>query len=228
MNNQSRPNRPRRRSGGILPFIIFAVIIPIALLASATFYQLAVKVPETTIASSCEKHRDRYLRAVKAMANDCLDAHEYAASAAHLEPTGSLSEESIAKILGLIEDKTSIRTDGTLETKTKDNDIPLTVNGDKIKVKNYTLRVSPNGAIKGVWPGYNSEQETNIVVGGQKRTLEELATISMIADSADVENFSRIDIAGKKSNILWIALFAYCLIEIIAFIAIGLMKRAND
>jgi hypothetical protein len=227
MNNQNRPRRPRR-SGGILPFIIFAVIIPIALLTSATFYQATVKVPEATIASSCEKHSDRYLRAVKAMTNDCLDAHEYASNAAHLEPTGSLPEELIAKILGLIEDKTSIRTDGTLETKTKDNDIPLTVNSDKIKVKNYTLRISPNGAIKGVWPGYNSEQETNIVVGGQKRTLEELATISMIADNADVENFSRIDIAGKKSNILWIMFFAYCTAEIIAFIAIGLAKRAND
>ena len=214
--------------GGFKAFaIIFALIVPAILGICALIEYHSIKTPEVTTASYCESSQYRYLRVINSKIDDFIEADATAAEMAHFEPTGNPETRQIANILGLDSEKTEILKNGTLLTYAK-NGVKMTVSGNIIRIDGkYDLKLGSNGSLGNYWSGYNAEHESTIVVGGQKRSHEELATIAMVADSIDKagDSYSYVNINGVTHGIWWTIFCIYLLIDIILSLVIMVIRR---
>lgn len=206
------------------------VFIPLFLGMLAVVELLTTTVPDETTASFIDHASDRYLDIVSNRYGNFHAAQVIAHEAAGNEAIEEYDTDSIATILGLNPEKTCVRKNGVFET-TLDNGEVMTVSEKSICIDWVYLRLYPNGYITNVWKGYNNENETGIVLGGKKRTIEELATIAMVAHQAQdaKDGYHWVDMNGSKVGILCRIFAGYIILElgvlIVAFALSGSPRK---
>ncbi len=221
-------NRARNRELAAVLAALFLLIVPLILGGLALAEKEVAKTPDITTEAvvkagyqtALQEATERYTLAIK--------AEELSAEAAQLAPTGSLTTDQLCSILGIDADKTEVLNNGVLESalKTASGEVRMTIKGNVVRLDGNAIKLKPNGGIEKIWGGYNSQHDTDVVIGNQKRSLEELATIRSIADSVYAVDgaFTHANISGSTHGFWWTVFIAYV---IVAFIVAAIVVLAR-
>lgn len=207
----------KRKSKSLALLVVFGLIIPALLGIAAAIEHFTIDVPEETTQAYVEKFQDRYLQVVNSKYQNYLGANQIVADTAYRVDTNTLDDTQIADILGV--DPAAMQKENdylviTLSTSEKMSVSPksICING-----KYYLeFNTNGNGGLKGTWEGYNSANVTPVVIAGKARTLEECATIAMVADSVEKNggDYRNVNIRGDRYDVLGAIFFFYIGIEI--------------
>lgn len=234
MSNQKNTRKTPVRRGATQntpaqnTIFFFGYVIPVILAILAAIQSFTMSVPDATSADFLTDDAPRYLELVINKVSLAYEAEKLAAEAAKYTPTGELSENQICGILGIDPEHTSFSND-KLVTEFE--------NGNKLKISDKSVSVNfvygrlyGNGAIDSVWDGYNSEQETTIVIAGKKRSYEELAAIAMFADSVESVkgSYRYVDMAGTRLGFMAGIFIVYLILDIIFATFVFIYKKAKS
>lgn len=230
MNTQSRRRRHSQRhnhssSGRTLIILLFTFIIPVILGLAALIEGASMEKPKMTTADYLSEYYPNYLGETHKKIDLETEANKLAHEAAGLPAVDCLDNDQIARILGLDPDKTDFA-EGKLEAKLSTGE-ELTFSDKSVMIDHHYIRIGKDGAIGGVFHGYNSQHDTTISIGGEKRTVEELATIAMLIDSVESfeGNYKQIDISGKPLGVWFAVLVIYIIAEIIILFCVWFWRK---
>ena len=217
--------RKPSKASKLLVALFFCMIVPAILgliaLAKSTF----AESPENTTAKFLSTHADQYLHVVTEKYGMYKELRDYTAAMTDQAPTGSLSDDQVFDILGLDTDNSEIK-DGKLKT-TLTSGQTMSISDKSVLVGNTCyFKVYDDGRIHKVFDGYNSQTESNLSIAGKKRTMEELATIAMIADSVEEigADYSISNINGSTGGIWWYAFGIYLVGMLVVLLCVKLWK----
>ena len=207
----------KHKSKSLALLVVIGLIIPALLGIAAAIEHFTIDAPEETTQEYIEKANDRYLQVVNSKYQNYLEANQKAADAAYMANTNTFEDTQIADILGI--DPAAMQKENgyliiTLSTGEKMSVSPksICINGK------YYMEFSTNGngGLKGTWEGYNSANVTPVVIAGKARTLEECATIAMVADSVEENggDYRNVNVRGDRYDVLGAIFFFYIGIEI--------------
>ena len=221
--------RTRNRELAAALAALFLLIIPLILGGFVLAEKEVAKTPDITTEAVVKAGYRTALQQVTERYTLTIKAEELGAEAAELTPTGSLTTDQLCYVLGIDEDKTEVLDSGVLESTLKTasgNEVRMTIKDNIVRLDGNAIKLKPNGGINKIWGGYNSQHDTDVVIGNQKRSLEELATIRSIADSVYAVNgaFTHANISGNAHGFWWTVLIAYI---IVAFIVAAIVVLAR-
>lgn len=229
MQTQSRRRSHSQRhnhssSSRTLILLLFTFIIPVILGLAALIEGASMEKPEMTTADFLSEYYPNYLGETHKRIDLETEANKRAHEAAGLPAVDCLDNEQIARILGLDPDKAVFAEKLEAELSTGEE---LTLSGKSVMIDHHYIRIGKDGAIGGVFHGYNSQHDTTISIGGEKRTIEELATIAMLIDSVESfeGNYRQIDISGKPLGVWFAVLVIYIIVEIIILFCVWFWRK---
>lgn len=217
--------RKPSKASKLLIALFFCLIIPAILgliaLAKSTF----AESPENTTAKFISTHADQYLHVVTEKYGMYKELSDYSDTMTDQAPTGSLSDDQVFDILGLDADNSEIK-DGKLKT-TLTSGQTMSISDKSVLVGNTCyFKIYNDGRVHKVFDGYNSQTESTLSIAGEKRTMEELATIAMIADSVEEigADYNISNIYGSTSGIWWYVFSIYLIGMLVVLVCVKLWK----
>lgn len=229
---QTHASRQRNRELVAALAALFLLIIPLILGGFVLAEKEVSKAPDDITTEAVVKAGyQNALHQVTERYTLTIKAEELGASAAQLTPTGSLSTNQLCYILGIDEDKTEVLDSGVLESTLKTasgDEVRMTIKDNVIRLNNSSIKLRPNGGIEKMWGGYNSQNNTTVVIGNQVRSLEELATIRSIANSVYAVDgaFTHANISDNTHGFWWTFFIAYIIVAFIVAAIVGLARLA--
>lgn len=226
-STHTRRRKPSKASK-LLIALFFCLIVPAILGLIALTKSTFAEPPEETTAKFIQKHADQYLHVVTEKFNMYKELSDYGDAMTDQAPTGSLSDDQVFDILGLDANNSKIK-DGKLKT-TLTSGQTMSISNKRVIVDNTCyFKVHDDGRIHKVFDGYNSQTESNLSIAGEKRTMEELATIAMIADSVEEigADYNNSNIYGSTSGIWWRVFGIYLVGMLVILLRVKLRKKTD-